>query len=285
MRLAGKLRALKGQDIEEGVSTRLLVYCASLIHDGMPIERAVRAALIEPLSDDADVKRGCSILSRPSTDKATRMSALEFEPWEPEESVGKLWHSFVSKLERPGEFQDAAATLYETRGRLGILFRGLGGARDVEIKAATAEPSLHRMSWRRSLGQSAERLELASFDGEVLRLPARLAVFGDHGANVALYVWLTACAIFASPPSAESDPLRADIRALQAVQNMTRATLGQCPGLRRMHAALVMKTREAARRSQPAGVRGRRRSGDPAFARRATARCSPCHRHCGSDPR
>ncbi len=58
VRLAGKLRALKGQDIEEGVSTRLLVYCASLIHDGMPIEKAVRAALIEPLSDDADVKQG-----------------------------------------------------------------------------------------------------------------------------------------------------------------------------------------------------------------------------------
>jgi nitric oxide reductase NorQ protein len=58
VRLAGKLRALKGQDIEEGVSTRLLVYCASLIHDGMPIEQAVRAALIEPLSDDADVKQG-----------------------------------------------------------------------------------------------------------------------------------------------------------------------------------------------------------------------------------
>ena len=58
VRLAGKLRALKGQDIEEGVSTRLLVYCATLIQDGMPIERAVRAALIEPLSDDADVKQG-----------------------------------------------------------------------------------------------------------------------------------------------------------------------------------------------------------------------------------
>lgn len=58
VRLAGKLRALKGQDIEEGVSTRLLVYCATLIRAGMPIERAVEAALIEPLSDDADVKRG-----------------------------------------------------------------------------------------------------------------------------------------------------------------------------------------------------------------------------------
>jgi nitric oxide reductase NorQ protein len=58
VRLAGKLRALKGQDIEEGVSTRLLVYCASLINGGMPIERAVTAALIEPLTDEADVKQG-----------------------------------------------------------------------------------------------------------------------------------------------------------------------------------------------------------------------------------
>ncbi|KAA5603822.1 CbbQ/NirQ/NorQ/GpvN family protein [Roseospira marina] len=58
VRLAGKLRALKGQDLEEGVSTRLLVYGATLIAQGMPVERAVRAALIEPLTDDAEVKRG-----------------------------------------------------------------------------------------------------------------------------------------------------------------------------------------------------------------------------------
>ncbi len=58
VRLAGKLRALKGQDLEEGVSTRLVVYCATLIGQGMPVERAILAALIEPLTDDADVKRG-----------------------------------------------------------------------------------------------------------------------------------------------------------------------------------------------------------------------------------
>lgn len=58
VRLAGKLRALKGQDLEEGVSTRLIVYCATLIQGGMAIERAVQVALIEPLSDDADIKRG-----------------------------------------------------------------------------------------------------------------------------------------------------------------------------------------------------------------------------------
>ncbi len=58
VRLANKLRAMKGQDLEEGVSTRLVVYAATLIHQGMPIERAILAAMIEPLTDDADVKRG-----------------------------------------------------------------------------------------------------------------------------------------------------------------------------------------------------------------------------------
>lgn len=58
VRLANKLRDLKGQDLEEGVSTRLVVYAATLIRQGMPIERAVLAAMIEPLTDDRDTKRG-----------------------------------------------------------------------------------------------------------------------------------------------------------------------------------------------------------------------------------
>ncbi|HMQ41012.1 MAG TPA: CbbQ/NirQ/NorQ/GpvN family protein [Paracoccus sp. (in: a-proteobacteria)] len=58
VRLAGKLRGLKGQDLEEGVSTRLVVYAATLIAAGMPVNRAIDAAMIEPLSDDPDVKRG-----------------------------------------------------------------------------------------------------------------------------------------------------------------------------------------------------------------------------------
>jgi nitric oxide reductase NorQ protein len=53
--LATRIRALKGQDLEEGVSTRLLVYCATLVQAGMPMQRAARHTLIEPLSDDADV--------------------------------------------------------------------------------------------------------------------------------------------------------------------------------------------------------------------------------------
>jgi nitric oxide reductase NorQ protein len=49
---------MKGQDLEEGVSTRLLVYCATLIASGMPILEATRATLVEPLTDDEDVQEG-----------------------------------------------------------------------------------------------------------------------------------------------------------------------------------------------------------------------------------
>lgn len=62
VRLAGKLRALKGQDLEEGVSTRLVVYAATLIAGGMDLDRAIAAAMIEPLTDDADIKRGLADL-------------------------------------------------------------------------------------------------------------------------------------------------------------------------------------------------------------------------------
>ena len=52
--LGHALRALEGHDLEEGVSTRLLVSCASLIQSGMPVVDACRAAIIEPLTDEAE---------------------------------------------------------------------------------------------------------------------------------------------------------------------------------------------------------------------------------------
>ena len=57
VRLANALRDLKGQDLEEGVSTRLLVYCATLIRSGMPPDEAILSSMIEPLTDDPEVKK------------------------------------------------------------------------------------------------------------------------------------------------------------------------------------------------------------------------------------
>lgn len=52
--LAGALRALKDYDLEEAASTRLLVYAAKLIHNGLPPVEACQAAMVEPLSDDEE---------------------------------------------------------------------------------------------------------------------------------------------------------------------------------------------------------------------------------------
>ena len=52
VQLATSLRALKDHDLEEGASTRLLVYAATLINSGMNFRDACQAALIEPLTDD-----------------------------------------------------------------------------------------------------------------------------------------------------------------------------------------------------------------------------------------
>ncbi len=56
--LANTLRALKDQDLEEGASTRLLVYTATLISSGFDPVKACRAGMVEPLSDDADTVIG-----------------------------------------------------------------------------------------------------------------------------------------------------------------------------------------------------------------------------------
>ncbi|MCK9531056.1 MAG: CbbQ/NirQ/NorQ/GpvN family protein [Hydrogenophaga sp.] len=52
--LGHALRNLKDHDLEESASTRLLVYTATLMRSGLPPVEACRAALAEPLSDDAE---------------------------------------------------------------------------------------------------------------------------------------------------------------------------------------------------------------------------------------
>ncbi len=49
-------RALKGHGLDEGISTRLLVYAATLIHDGVNPVEACQMALVRPITDDADIR-------------------------------------------------------------------------------------------------------------------------------------------------------------------------------------------------------------------------------------
>ncbi|MBK0399449.1 nitric oxide reductase D protein [Limibaculum sp. M0105] len=180
------------------------------------------------------------------------MTGIDFEPWEPEETVGKLWHAFASRLDAPEAHEGAATGLSEIGGRLAVFFRGLGGAPAVEILPVRAEASGHRLSWRRRLGTAREYVARASFDGAALRLPERIAAFPEREANAALYFWLAASAAHAPAPSAEADALRADILALRAARDMTRATLEACPGLAGLHENLAAACLQARRpRSLP----------------------------------
>jgi len=56
-KLGEKVRNLKEHGLEEGVSTRLLIYAAKLIRDGIPPRRACQVAIVWALSDDAEVQR------------------------------------------------------------------------------------------------------------------------------------------------------------------------------------------------------------------------------------
>jgi nitric oxide reductase NorQ protein len=49
-------RNLKGHGLDEGISTRLLVYAATLIKHGVDATDACRMAMVRPITDDADIR-------------------------------------------------------------------------------------------------------------------------------------------------------------------------------------------------------------------------------------
>jgi len=53
--LATMIRNLRDHGLEEGVSTRLLVYAARLMAQGIPARRAAEVTMARPLTDDADM--------------------------------------------------------------------------------------------------------------------------------------------------------------------------------------------------------------------------------------
>ncbi|MBL9050771.1 MAG: nitric oxide reductase D protein [Tabrizicola sp.] len=172
------------------------------------------------------------------------MSRIEFEPWEPEESVGKLWHAFASRLDGDPIHDGARVLLSQVGGRLAVLFRGLGGDPAVEIKPVAMETSHHRLSLLRRLGTWAETAPRASFDGATLRLPESLAAFPDPLANAALYLWLAAAAVALrdQTPAETDDPLQADLAAIATAQAMTATALEIAPGYAKLHADLCDAT-------------------------------------------
>ena len=57
VKVGQKVRNLKNHGLEEGVSTRLLIYAGTLIQQGVPPDRACEAAVVRPITDDPDMQR------------------------------------------------------------------------------------------------------------------------------------------------------------------------------------------------------------------------------------
>ena len=56
VKIGNVARNLKGHGLDEGISTRLLVYAATLIKDSVSPQDACRMALVRPITDDADIR-------------------------------------------------------------------------------------------------------------------------------------------------------------------------------------------------------------------------------------
>ena len=56
VQIAHRARNLKGHGLDEGISTRLLVYAGQLITKGLKPDVACRVALVRPLTDDPDMR-------------------------------------------------------------------------------------------------------------------------------------------------------------------------------------------------------------------------------------
>lgn len=56
-KIAEKIRGMKNRGLDEGVSTRLLIYAGVLIKKGVEPRRACTIAMIDPITDDQEMKK------------------------------------------------------------------------------------------------------------------------------------------------------------------------------------------------------------------------------------
>jgi nitric oxide reductase NorD protein len=159
------------------------------------------------------------------------MTGLHLRPWEPEETIGTLWHRLVG--DRPSALPPAApvVTLAAMRVRMGIMLRGLGGDPGAGFAVLQADEARHRRSFLQRIGHAGERVMQPGWDGETLSVPAAPDDGDTAQEAAASYLWFAAWAALAVPPLASNDPLRQDLENLRAVRCSLAAIARAAPGL------------------------------------------------------
>ncbi|HRJ61918.1 MAG TPA: protein norD, partial [Azospirillaceae bacterium] len=161
--------------------------------------------------------------------------------FEPEETVGRLWHRLIAREANSyPHYPEAAASLTALRPRLAVFFRALGGDRGVRLAAGAARTSGHRLSFRALVAMGEERVNAARMDGDALELPPEIDLFPDKALNEAAYEWLAAFFAHVEPMNDRPiDPLAADILTIRRARAAARAALTRWPGLRPLYLELA----------------------------------------------
>lgn len=161
---------------------------------------------------------------------------------EPEETVGNLWHEMASRWGAGDHDAAASVTFDEMRHSVVTLFRALGGGAGVEVAPSPLASSDHRPTRLRRIGTPREKLHVADFDGELLRLPPVIEVFPERQLNRACYLWLGALAAVAEIPPRLADPLASDRAQIAAMAAASDRAYQACPGLREAYVAMSRDT-------------------------------------------
>ncbi|MGJ8615355.1 MAG: nitric oxide reductase activation protein NorD [Sulfitobacter sp.] len=169
-----------------------------------------------------------------------------FDLMEPEETVGKLWHDMAEGMGATVHYPDAGIPLTDVRTSLSVLFRALGGAPGIELSEAPAQLVQHRRSLRRQIATERDKIHIASFDGDVLRLPPLINCFSERALNRAAYFWLTALAasvdLETMPlPAADLDPYAFDTEQINSNAAAQIRAYQRCVGLRKAYDAMAQQ--------------------------------------------
>ena len=192
--------------------------------------------------------------------------------FEPEETVGGIWHGIASGLESDTDHKHAAVSFVELRVSLVVLFRALGGGHDVEILEAASVRDEGRRGLRERLLGNNRRVVRPSFDGASLRLPSHMAVYPTRELNKAAYLWLTATAAVAGHAVKGADtsiaPMDAPLRYVRTNLLLAKDVLAACPGLQPAFEKMCQFTlsMRPSSRAQPGGLEAGIRAylaGDP----------------------
>ncbi len=164
--------------------------------------------------------------------------------FEPEETIGRVWHRLVGGSASWPQHPQAGVDLSAVKGPLAVYFRGLGGPPGISVAPTVALSSQHRLSQRLGLAIGEEKIDQARRDHKTLYLPARVETFADPALNRALYFWLaTFFAHRSMSSSLDVDPLRRDLAFLATARRATFDALSLNPGVAASHATLCAELR------------------------------------------